>query len=325
MIRDAELIHNARTPFELNADVGDDVTIVTDTAMDPQVWTALNNAARAIGMEPTVTLMAKRDLPQADPTPQVREAMLASDLCLMVTSQAIVHSDAGLAAQHQQTKLLAMEELTVDMLAGGAASADYDAIMERGKRIRELWTEGETCTLTTPHGTDVTTGLGDRAGFLACGTVEEQPGVDLYVAAFPDGEAGISPIEGTTNGTLVWDTSMHSIGLIDEPIVATVEDGYVTELSGGREADQLRSMLESVDDRDAYNIAEISVGINPEATITGLMRQDKKSWGYIHVAVGANSDTAGTVDVPIHVDGILSDATLTIDDTVVVEDGDVVV
>lgn len=324
MIGDAELIYNARTPFELNADLDDAISIITDTAMDPQVWSALNTAARSIGMEPTIAVMAKRDLPQADPTPQVRAAMLASDLCLMVTSQAIVHSDAGIAAQHQGTKLLAMEELTVDMLAGGAAAADYDEIMKRGKRIRQLWTDGEMCRLTTPHGTDLTAGLGDRAGFLACGTVEEQPGVDLLVAAFPDGEAGISPIEGTSTGTLVWDTSMHSIGLIDEPIVATVEDGYVTDLDGGREAEQLRDMLDSVGDRDAYNIAEISIGINPAATITGLMRQDKKSWGYIHVAVGSNSDTAGTIDVPIHVDGILSDATLTIDDTVVVEDGDVV-
>lgn len=325
MIQDAELICNARKPFELNVEDGDDVTIVSDTGMDTRIWSVLNNAARSMGLDPTVVLMSKRDAPQAEPSGQIREAMLASDVCVMATSQAIVHSDAGIAAQHQGTKLIAMEEVTADILGGPAAAADYETILEHGRRIRELWSEGDRARLTTPHGTDLEAGLTDRAGYFACGIVEEQPGVDLYVSAFPDGEAGISPVEGTTNGTLVWDTSMHEIGLFDEPIEATVEDGYVTDIRGGREADQLRDMLESANDPESYNIAEISVGINPEATITGLMRQDKKAWGYIHMAVGANADTGGTVEAPVHIDGILSNATLTIDDTTVVEDGDVVV
>lgn len=325
MIRDAEMISNAQKPFELNVEKGDSVTIVSDTGMDPQIWSVLNNAAQSLGLDPTVVLMSKRDAPQAEPTPQVRKAMLASDICLMATSQAIVHSDAGIAAQQQNTKLIAMEEVTAEMLAGGAASVDYEPILEHGRELRELWSNGTRATLTTPFGTEIETGLDGRAGYFACGTIEEQPGVDLYVAAFPDGEAGISPVEGTTNGTVVWDTSMHEIGMLDEPIRATVEDGYVTDIEGGREAEQLKQMLENASDPEAYNIAEVSIGINPGATITGLMRQDKKSSGYIHVAVGANADTGGTIEAPIHVDGILSQATLTIDDTVVVKDGSVVV
>lgn len=324
MIADAELIENAKKPFELNAEPGDDVLIVTDTEMDPQLWSVLNNAARSMGLDPTVAIMSKREYTQAEPTPQIRAAMLESDVCVMVTSQAIVHSPAAVAAQEERIKLVAMEEVTPEILGGGAASADYEEILEHGREIRQIWTEGDRVTVTSPHGMDLEAGLEGRPGYFACGKVEDQPGMDLYIGAFPDGEASISPVEGAANGTIVWDTSMHEIGLFDEPIEADVEDGYVTEIRGGREADQLRSILENADDPEVYNLAEIAIGINPEATITGLMRQDKKAWGFLHLAVGANIDTGGTVEAPVHIDGIASDCTLAIDGETIVEEGDVV-
>lgn len=325
MIHNAELIENAKKPFELNVDDDDEVLIVSDTAMDPQMWSVLNDAARSMGIEPTVALMSEREYTQADPTPQVREAMLSADVCVMVTSEAIVHSQAAVEAQEERIKLVAMEEITPEILGGGAASADYEEILEHGRRIRELWTEGDRVTVTSPAGMDLEAGLEGRPGYFACGTVEDQPGMDLYIGAFPDGEASISPVEGTANGTIVWDVSMHEIGLFDEPIVADVEDGYVTDIRGGQEADQLRRMLEDADDPDAYNLAEVAIGINPQATITGLMRQDKKASGFLHLAVGANVDTGGTVEAPVHVDGIASGATLEIDGETVVREGEVVV
>jgi leucyl aminopeptidase (aminopeptidase T) len=118
---------------------------------------------------------------------------------------------------------------------------------------------------------------------------------------------------------------MHEIGLLSNPIEADVEDGYVTDIRGGQEADQLRQMLESANDPDVYNLAEIAVGINPQATITGIMRQDKKAQGYIHMAVGANADTGGTIEAPLHIDGIASGATVAIDQEPICEDGKLVV
>lgn len=325
MITDAELIENARKPFELNVSDGDDVLIVSDTGMDPGIWSALNTAARSIGIEPTVALMPEPGVTQGEPTPPVRSAMLASDVCVMATSKASVHSPTAIRAQEDRIKLIAMEEVTAGMLSGGAASADYDRILERGRRLRERWTEGEQVAVSSPAGMDIEAGIGGRPGYFACGVVEDQPGMHLYIAAFPDGEASISPVEGTANGTIVWDTSMHEIGMIEDPIEATVEDGYVTDIRGGHEAGQLRDMLEAAEDPEAYNLAEIAIGINPGATITGLMRQDKKAAGYLHLAVGANADTGGTVEAPIHVDGVAGGCTLSIDGDTIVRDGDVVV
>lgn len=323
MIRNAELIRNARKPLEMNVENGDDLLIVTDTAMDPQMWTVINTAARSLGLDPSVALMSRRGAPHSNPTPQIREAILASDVCVMITSVPIVHSKVAMEAQKQKTKFIAMEDMNFGILSGGAASADYDSIVEHGRELRELWTAGERVRVTSPRGMDLEAGLEGRNGYFACGKVEDQPGVDLYVAAFPDGEAAISPVEGTSNGTIIWDVEMHGIGMLDTPIEADVEDGYVTEIRGGTEADELRRLLDETGDPDAYNLAEIAIGINPQAGIVGSMRQDKKANGYLHLAIGANADTGGTVGAPIHVDGVLANGTLEIDGETIVENGTV--
>jgi 2,5-dihydroxypyridine 5,6-dioxygenase len=322
MIEDAELIKNAKKPFELNIKEDDDVTIVSDTGMDPRIWSVLNNAARSLGIEPTITLMPELDHTQADPPKQVRKAMLASDICIMATSKPSVHSPAGIKAQEQGIGLLAMEEINAQILAGNAASANYEEMLEVAHALEKRVNNGDLIEVTSPSGTDIEASLEGRSGFGLAGKIEDHPGLpEFRIAAFPDGEVSISPVEGTSNGTIVWDTSMHEIGFLDTPIEAEVEDGYITEICGGQEAKQLENMLESADNPEVYNLAEIAIGINQSATITGVMRQDKKALGYIHMAVGANADTGGTVEAPLHIDGIISNATVKIDGDPIYEEG----
>lgn len=324
-IQEAELIQNAKTPYKLNYEDGDEVSIISDTQMDPKIWSVMAKAAHAMGIEPTIALMPARDAPQAEPTDAVKQVMLESDLSVLVPSQALVHSDAAIEAQRRDNKLILMEEITPEILGGKACSADYDEILTHGRKIRKKWNEGSTATVTSPHGMDIEVGLEGRRGYFNAGKAVHQEDMDLYAPAFPDGEVGISPVEGTTNGTIVWDISMHNIGYFDEPIEADIEDGFVTDIRGGTEADQLRELLASYDNDDVYNLAEISIGINPVATITGIMRQDKKAWGFLHLAVGSNDDTGGSIEAPIHIDGIASECTLSIDGEIIVEDGDVIV
>jgi leucyl aminopeptidase (aminopeptidase T) len=210
-----------------------------------------------------------------------------------------------------------------EMLSGDAAAADYRDMDPIGRVLRDKLTEGDTIEITTPEGMDLTASLGNRDAFYSCGEVRVRKGMDLYGAGWPDGEASISPIEGTANGTVVWDVSMHEIGLLDEPIEGVFEDGYMTEIRGGSQADELRRILEKTNDPESYNLAETAIGINPDATITGYMRQDKKAEGYLHLAVGSNDDTGGTVEAPIHLDGIVGNATVKIDGEVVVKDGEI--
>jgi leucyl aminopeptidase (aminopeptidase T) len=69
------------------------------------------------------------------------------------------------------------------------------------------------------------------------------------------------------------------------------------------------------------NLAELGVGTNDRARLTGNVLEDEKILGTAHVAFGASAAIGGTVSVPIHLDAVVTEASLTIDGVVVLEAG----
>lgn len=319
----AELVRNAIKPFKLNADSGDKVTIVSDTAVDESVWAALFAAANEQDLDPTVTLMSPRESHGNGPTEAIRESMLSADLCVMATSTAITHSEAGAAAQKADVKCIAMDEIAPDILRSGAAGADYEAMQEIAQTLGEIYAEGSEMRITSEHGTDVVGDIEGQTYWPIAGKIVEN--ATQNICAFPDGEVGVAPGEGSTHGTVVWDTTVHGIGLLDEPIRLKIEDGWVTDVSGGREADEFREMLEAADENARYCAAEFSIGINPDAEITGRMRTDKKVEGAVHIATGANRDLGGEIQSELHIDGTIRYPSVWIDDQQLVEHGEILV
>ena len=66
----------------------------------------------------------------------------------------------------------------------------------------------------------------------------------------------------------------------------------------------------SVYRRNARNIGEFGIGLNPAAVITGNMLEDEKAFHTCHFAIGENYDN----DAPalIHLDGIVREPTIKI-------------
>jgi leucyl aminopeptidase (aminopeptidase T) len=73
--------------------------------------------------------------------------------------------------------------------------------------------------------------------------------------------------------------------------------------------------------KPARNIAELGVGTNDRAIITGKVLEDEKVLGTVHLALGNNVGFGGTCDVPVHLDGIILRPTLVIDDEVIIKEG----
>ena len=70
-----------------------------------------------------------------------------------------------------------------------------------------------------------------------------------------------------------------------------------------------------------HNLAELGVGTNDRATMTGNVLEDEKILGTAHVAFGASAAIGGTVAVPVHIDVVVLEPTLTVDATTVVDAG----
>jgi leucyl aminopeptidase (aminopeptidase T) len=69
------------------------------------------------------------------------------------------------------------------------------------------------------------------------------------------------------------------------------------------------------------NLAELGVGTNDRATLTGNILEDEKILGTAHIAFGASAGIGGTVTVPVHLDVIVLEPSLWIGDTQVLGAG----
>ncbi|MBW2992319.1 aminopeptidase, partial [Candidatus Woesearchaeota archaeon] len=105
------------------------------------------------------------------------------------------------------------------------------------------------------------------------------------------------------------------------PITIEVKEGYAVNIEGGEEADRLKERLDAVG-KEAYKIAELGVGTNPKAIVTGNSLEDEKSLGTCHFALGNDLAYGGKNDVPIHIDGIIRNPTIYIDGKKIMEKGE---
>lgn len=311
-----ELMRYARVPIELNGKPGEEVLLLADTDTDPLVYEALAAAAYEMGMEPNVMIMVARPVHGNEPTKTVARAMLGTDLLICVNSTAMTHTDAVRRALKAGVKYISMPGITVDMLTKGAATADYQEVQRVTQKVAEVLSRGKTVRITCPNGTNVSMSIEGRSAFALAGVF--QPGT---IACFPDGEAAIAPVEGTCQGKIVFDLSMHSLGRLEEHIILKVEHGRVVSIDGGRQADQLKEILETKGDENSYLIGELAVGTNPKARVVGNVSEDKKRLGSVHIAMGDNYTLAGNVRSKTHLDGVISKPTLIVDGVTLIEDG----
>ena len=70
-------------------------------------------------------------------------------------------------------------------------------------------------------------------------------------------------------------------------------------------------------------IAELGIGTNPKARLTGKLMTDEKVMGTIHIAIGDNASPSygGVNQAPIHIDGVVGQPTLVVDGETLIEEG----
>jgi leucyl aminopeptidase (aminopeptidase T) len=83
-------------------------------------------------------------------------------------------------------------------------------------------------------------------------------------------------------------------------------------------------MLDNVG-RDARNIAEFGIGTNDMAKLSGILLEDEKVKGTIHIALGNNITMGGSVNVPIHLDGVVKKPTVYLDGKLLMRNGELLI
>ena len=112
------------------------------------------------------------------------------------------------------------------------------------------------------------------------------------------------------------------IGLLDEPVRVKVRNGFITKIDGGAQASVLRKDLVGQGDPLVYNVAELGVGLDPQARLCGLMLEDEEVLGVVHIGIGTNITLGGHIKSKVHYDLLMHGATLNVDGQIVLRDGD---
>lgn len=288
--------------------------VITDEPLR-NIGCALWESGVSLGAESMLLEMIPREGHGQEPPRSVAEMMKMVDVVLCPTSRSLTHTKARREACEAGARIGTLPGITVEVMSR-TLSADYYAIAERTKKVCEAISGGKLVRLTAPNGTDVTMSIEGRRCIPSTGLILNSG----EYGNLPSGEAYLAPVEGTASGVFVVDGSFAGVGVVQEPLRFEVKDGYVTKISGGQQADTLRELLRP-HGPDAYNIAELGVGTNDAAQISGILLEDEKVAGTAHIAVGNNASMGGSVTVPVHLDGVIKGPTLDIDGQTIMKDG----
>jgi aminopeptidase len=316
-----ELIKYCRIPFELGAKPGQSVLVITDADMDPNVWQAVAAAANGFGLETVTMMMADpREHHGIAPPAPIVEAMLVPDIVISVTTKELHTGGFHQRVREAGHAFVIMEQTNAEMLTGPAVRADYKLMNEVGMPafVDTFNKAGGTWHITSKFGTDFTCQV--KPGTAKA--MASKP-VGGKLVSFPDGQGSVIPVPGTGEGVIVIDTSIHyPEGLLKEPIRWLIKKGYVTDIQGGVEAQQLKEwMKESCDAPIAkYEWEELSIGFNPLCPITGILRTDKKHYGKLHTAItGRGKHPTKGENVRLHIDGVIHEPTIAVNGKILVD------
>ncbi len=294
------------------------VLIIVDEPLK-QIGDAIFSAAKEVGAEVIVSEMIPRENHGAEPPVIIAEAMKHADVVIMPTSKSLSHTRARIEACNAGARAATMPDITEEMMQR-TLKANYEGIKERGIKVAERLSKGKEVRVTAPNGTDIKMSIDGRDGHPDTG-IYHNPG---DFGNLPAGEAYIAPMEGTTEGIFVVDGSMSGREVHTEEIELMVKGGYVTKINGGFAAKKLIEIVEEYG-KEAYNIAELGIGTNDQAQLTGNILEDEKVLGTVHIAIGDNSAMGGKVAVDSHLDGIIERPTVEIDGELIMKDGKLLV
>jgi leucyl aminopeptidase (aminopeptidase T) len=296
---------------------GERFAIIVDDRTDPEIPRELARSARELGADPVIVSFPPRARSGAEPPVSAAAAMAVADVVLCAASTSLYHTTAKAAAQRAGARGDFNAPYRGDAWRTGAMTADFVAIRERAERLAALWRRAREVRITSPAGTDLRATVAGREPMAWLTGICRNPG---EVSALPGGEVSLPPVEGTSEGIVVWERVASDLGALEAPVTITVRAGRATEISGGASADRLRAIVASVTDAD--NIGEIGIGLNPAARIGDEITEAKKAFGTVHIALGDSANEyGGLVECDVHLDGLVMEPTIEFDGVPVVVAG----
>jgi leucyl aminopeptidase (aminopeptidase T) len=296
---------------------GEQVLVICNPATR-ELGERLRAEAEGCGGDAVLAVMAERSSHAAEPPAPLAAAMAAADAVLAPTVQSLSHTAARKAASEKGVRIATLPGVTEEMLSR-VMSADMEALGRRSRALAEALDRAAEARITCANGSDLRLGLEGRSAIPDAGELTERGAF----GNLPCGEGFIAPLEGSCEGRLVIDGSIAAVGVPGEPVTLTVQGGRLAEATGDAGARLMRLLTEH--GREATTVAELGIGSNEKATLTGNVLEDEKILGTAHVAFGASAAIGGTIQVPVHLDCVVMKPDVALDGEPVVRAGELLV
>jgi aminopeptidase len=209
-----------------------------------------------------------------------------------------------------------------NLMADGMC-ADYDEVFRLTNQVYELVRPAKKIHVTSAKGSDVTATFHENWHWIPChGRYHEQG----QWGNLPEGEVFTAP--ATVDGVLVCDVLgdyfSEKYGVLDQPLVLRVKDGYITDVASENAvlAQEVRDYFFSVP--NGNRAGEFAIGtLTSLKHLVGNLLQDEKMPG-LHVAFGNPYPqfTGADWDASIHVDVIPTNCTIEVDGRIIMRDGE---
>lgn len=299
---------------------GEQIAIVCDPHTPLEMTYALAGIIESVGAGYTIMMQPTRQAHEKNTlSPIVAKGLEAADCLIGMTGSGGAPTYNATVKRLLNKKTLrgmSMVMRSLDNYTEGAARADHDALYADGIALADIWRKGKMMHITNPAGTDIRTPIAGEDVVIECGFATE-PGLE---AAFSDGEVSSRPHEGQAEGVIVVDGPIAHIGISNPPIRVFVEKGRIVAIEGrSSQAEALRQIVNTVPEAD--NIAEIGIGLNPNSRRNGDFEEEKKARGLVHIAIGDNIFYGGNVQCAVHMDMVLYEPTVRLDNQMIVESG----
>ncbi len=292
---------------------GEKILIITDPKRK-RIADQFYDSAVAIGAEPEILVIAELEENGQEPPEAAAAAMLKADIIILPTTKSLSHTRARREACSAGARVASMPGITEDIISR-MLKVDNAELCQRTAVLAQALRTTSEVRIKTDSGTDILMHISGQEVHEDTGDLRERGAF----GNLPAGEADLGPTEGTAEGVFIIDGSVME-QIVDEPIMVRVSKGRAVEIKGSKTAGKLRSALDAVG-QDAYLIAELGIGTNSSAKITGNTLEDEKVYGTCHIAFGNNMTYGGKNDVPLHIDAIIREPDIYCDGRQIIQKG----
>ena len=254
------------------------------------------------------------------------EALSLCDFVVDVSSSAIVHSAYRVKIQERGARILTVIE-PPDVLARCTPSVDLkNRVLVAGR----LLDAANKFHVRSDHGTDISFDRGTNPLGLQYGLADEPGRWDHW----PSGMAAVYPEDGTAEGVIVLapgDIVFPLARYIQSPVTFEIEKGWIRKISGaGLDAEFIRGYMDVWNQPEAYATSHIGWGLDHSAQwITSqlygprdLIGMDGRCFaGNFLWSTGPNKFVGRHTSC--HYDIAMRGCTITLDDRIVVDNGQI--